>query len=155
WTADGLVADVMRHLQRGDTVPLRCPDAVRPWQHVLEPLAGYLTLASRLLNPDAAALCSEWNFGPDDGHCETVSQVVERMVTAWPSGGWEARSDASDPREVSLLKLSSARAARELGWRCRWDIGEVVERTVEWYRRYAADATSARAACLDDIAAYT
>ncbi|MBV9173886.1 MAG: CDP-glucose 4,6-dehydratase [Chloroflexi bacterium] len=156
WTPDGLVADVMRNLGIGQRVPIRYPSAVRPWQHVLEPLAGYLMLASRLLERHGAArFCSAWNFGPDDANYETVGQVVERMVTAWRSGGWDRRTNASDPPEATMLRLSSARAAAELGWRSRWGIGEVIERTVEWYRRYAADPSSARAACLADIEAYT
>jgi CDP-glucose 4,6-dehydratase len=155
WTADGLVADVMRHLSAGAEVPLRYPDAVRPWQHVLEPLAGYLTLASALLGSDAARYCRAWNFGPDDASCETVAQVVERMVRAWGTGGWRTCSRPDDPPEAKLLRLSSDSARRELGWRGQWCIGEAVERTVAWYRRYESDAASARAACLADIAAYT
>jgi len=155
WTADGLVADVMRHLRVGGSVPIRFPHAVRPWQHVLEPLAGYLILGSRLLGADAARFCGAWNFGPDEANCETVAEVVERMVNAWCRGGWERRTDPNDPPEASVLRLSSARAARELGWHGQWGISEVVERTVGWYRRYEADPASARAACLADIAAYT
>ena len=136
-------------------VPIRCPNAVRPWQHVLEALAGYLTLASRLLEPDAAAFCGAWNFGPDDANCETVGQVVERMVQAWGSGGWVHHTNVNDPPEANVLRLSSALAADQLGWRSYWGIAEVVERTIEWYRRYTNEHASARDACLADIAAYT
>jgi CDP-glucose 4,6-dehydratase len=155
WTPDGLIADIMRHLQVGADVPIRCPNAVRPWQHVLEPLAGYLTLASALLGPDAAKLCRPWNFGPDDANCQTVEQVVKLIVHAWRSGSWHTCRNPDDPPEANVLKLSSARAARELGWRTRWDIGEAAERTVAWYQRYGSDPSSARDACLSDIAAYT
>jgi CDP-glucose 4,6-dehydratase len=154
WTPDGLVADVMRHLRIGACVPIRFPHAVRPWQHVLEPLAGYLMLASRLLAPDAARFCGAWNFGPDEANCETVAEVVDRMVQSWSGGGWQRHTDPGDPPEAGVLRLSSARAARELGWHSRWGIGEVIARTVGWYRRYEADPTSARAASLADMAAY-
>ena len=155
WTADGLVADVMRNLSLGVRVPIRNPGAVRPWQHVLEPLGGYLLLACRLLEPDAARYCGAWNFGPDDANCETVERIVERLIEGWHGGEWIRRNAVSEPPEANVLRLSSAKAARELGWRSRWTIAEAIERTVAWYRRYEADPTSARAACLEDIAAYS
>jgi CDP-glucose 4,6-dehydratase len=155
WTPDGLVADVMRALRRGARVPIRCPNAVRPWQHVLEPLAGYLMLARRLLEPDAARFCGPWNFGPDDANCESVARVVERLVTGWGSGGWQACGNADDPPEASVVRLSSARASHELGWHGRWTIAEAVDRTVRWYRHFESDPAAARDACLADIGAYT
>jgi CDP-glucose 4,6-dehydratase len=155
WTVDGLVADVMRNLPLGVRVPIRNPAAVRPWQHVLEPLGGYLLLACRLLEPDAARFCAAWNFGPDDTSCETVERIVERLIASWHGGNWTRRSAANDPPEAIVLRLSSAKAARELGWRGCWHIAEALERTVAWYRRYEADPTSARPACLEDIAAYS
>jgi CDP-glucose 4,6-dehydratase len=155
WTPDGLVADVMRHVRAGTQAPIRFPAAVRPWQHVLEPLAGYLTLASRLLGPDAAQFCTAWNFGPNEATLVTVEQLVDMLLRAWRGGGWRACHDANDPPEANLLRLSSGRARNYLGWHSVWDIDEVVERTVGWYRRYELDPSSARAACLDDIATYT
>jgi CDP-glucose 4,6-dehydratase len=155
WTKDGLVADVMRSLLVGARVAIRHPSAIRPWQHVLEPLAGYLTLAGRLLEPGADPFCGAWNFGPSEANCETVAQVVERLVEGWGGCGWERRTDADDPREANVLRLSSAKAAQELGWQSRWGIAEVVDSTVGWYQRYESDPTSARDACLADIAAYT
>ncbi len=155
WTPDGLVADVMRSLRVGARVAIRNPNAVRPWQHVLEPLAGYLSLASRLLGHDAAEFCSAWNFGPDEADSESVAQVVERLVQGWGSGGWQARIDANDPPEANLLRLSSAKSKRSLGWPGPSSIAEAADRTVGWFRRYDSDPTSARAACLIDIAAYS
>jgi CDP-glucose 4,6-dehydratase len=155
WTPDGLVADVMRALRRGKRVSIRCPNAVRPWQHVLEPLAGYLLLASRLLEPDAAPFCGPWNFGPDDAQSETVARVVEWLVRGWGSGGWDALVSAEDPHENNVLRLRSDHARRELGWRSRWSIAEAIDRTVGWYQHYEADPASARQACLADIEAYS
>jgi CDP-glucose 4,6-dehydratase len=154
WTPDGLVADVMQALRSGSTITIRNPNAVRPWQHVLEALSGYLTLGARLLGPDADKFCSAWNFGPDEANFETVAQVVDRIVHGWGSGDWAARPDVNDPPEANLLRLSSAKAERALGWRSRWRIAEAVNRTVAWYRRYDSDPTTAQAACLQDIAAY-
>src|SRR5262249_36527706 len=116
WTPDGLVADVMRSDQLGVRVPIRNPSAVRPWQHVLEALGGYLMLACRLLEPDAARFCGAWNFGPGDSNCETVAQIVERLIEG-RQGGWTRQMAANDPPEANVLHLSSAKAARELGWR--------------------------------------
>ncbi len=155
WTPDGLVADVMRALPIGAAVTIRNPTAVRPWQHVLEPLAGYLTLAGKLLGPRAAEYCTAWNFGPEEADLESVAQVVDRLVRGWGSGAWQARTDEHDPPEANVLRLSSARARKKLGWRSRWTTAEAADRTVGWYRQYYADPTSARAACLADIAAYS
>jgi CDP-glucose 4,6-dehydratase len=155
WTPDGLVADVMRALPLGAPVTIRNPTAVRPWQHVLEPLAGYLTLASKLLGPRAADYCTAWNFGPEDADLESVAQVVDQLVRGWGSGTWQSRTDENDPHEANVLRLSSTRARKELGWRSRWSTSEAVDRTVGWYRQYYSDPTTARAACLADIAAYS
>lgn len=155
WTPDGLVADVMRALRDGNRVVVRRPTAVRPWQHVLEPLSGYLTLAARLLGPGAGAFCGAWNFGPEESSCETVAQVVDRLVTRWGDGEWEARTDPSDPHEANILRLSSAKARQHLGWRSRWTTEQAIDRTVAWYRRYETDRRAAREACLTDLAGYT
>jgi CDP-glucose 4,6-dehydratase len=154
WTPDGVVADVMRALQSGTPVAIRSPDAVRPWQHVLEPLAGYLTLASRLMGPGAAAFCSGWNFGPHEAETRTVKDLVERMLREWGGGSWVDLSRPDNPPEAGVLRLSTVKAAAKLGWRPRWHINEAIARTVAWYRRFEADPTSARSACLDDIEAY-
>jgi len=128
---------------------------VRPWQHVLEPLAGYLTLASELLGPMAAERCTAWNFGPDEDDFDTVAQVVDRLVHSSGRGAWEVAKDAKDPPEANLLRLSSDKARAELGWHSRWALAEAVDRTVGWFRAYHADPGSARAACMADIAAYS
>lgn len=155
WTADGLLADAVRALGSRTPIPLRNPHAIRPWQHVLEPLSGYLQLASRLLQPDAAPFCEPWNFGPDAGNDATVGQVVDRFVHYWGTGSWEDCSQSDQPHESHALRISAAKAAAELGWRPRWQLDEAIGRTAGWYKRYREDPASARAACLDDLAAYT
>ncbi len=154
WTADGVVADSVRALQAGEPVALRNPRAIRPWQHVLEPLSGYLTLAAALSGPAAPRFCDAWNFGPRSGDEATVQQLVEQFLVAWGGGSWEDRADPAEPHEAGVLRLATEKAEGELGWRCRWSVAEAVQRTARWYRRFSLDPTDARAACLEDIAGY-
>jgi CDP-glucose 4,6-dehydratase len=154
WTAHGIVADIARALETDGVVPLRRPASIRPWQHVLEPLGGYLTLAARLRSPEAARYASAWNFGPEPGDEPTVRELTEAFLARFGAGRWEDASRPGDVPEAGVLRLSIERARAELGWHPRWTVGEAIERTVDWYRRVGADPTTARAACLADIAAY-
>jgi len=154
WTAHGIVADIVRSLEAERPVSLRRPTSIRPWQHVLEPLGGYLTLAMRLGGDDAARYARAWNFGPAPGNEPTVRELTERFLAGWGSGRWEDASRPDDLPEAGVLRLSIERARAQLGWRPRWGVAEAVDRAVAWYRRVADDATAARAACLEDIAAY-
>jgi CDP-glucose 4,6-dehydratase len=127
---------------------------VRPWQHVLEPLSGYLTLAARLLRPDGAQYATSWNFGPEAAGDATVLDVAERTARLW---GDDARvqvaSGDANPHETAVLRLDSARARSLLGWRPRWALDEALQRTVEWHRRWRA-GDDMRAVTLAQIAAY-
>jgi CDP-glucose 4,6-dehydratase len=154
WTPDGLIADAMRSLRLDEPIRLRNPSAIRPWQHVLEPLAGYLTLASKLLGPEAARYCGAWNFGPGEGSDATVQQVIDKLLEHWGKGNWQDSSQPDQPHEASVLRLTTTRAATRLGWRPRFSLDQTVGRTAAWYRRYFDDPNSARAACLDDLVAY-
>lgn len=154
WTADGIVADIVRALSAGQPVAVRNPAAIRPWEHVLEPLSGYLTLAAALLGPSAAAAASGWNFGPADTDAATVQRVVEEFLLAWGGGSWTSIGRPDDPPEAAVLRLSIERTVRELGWSPRWGFEETIRRTSAWYRRYLDDPGAARRACLDDIEAY-
>jgi CDP-glucose 4,6-dehydratase len=154
WTPDGLVADALRALMVNRPIPVRNPHAIRPWQHVLEPLAGYMTLAARLLEQDAANFCGGWNFGPEPQDEATVQELVERIVAAWGEGTWEASPTPGEPPEEQVLRLTNDAAIDQLGWRPRWTLNEAVDRTVRWFRRFGSDPGAARAACLDDIDAY-
>ena len=137
WTAHGVVADIVRSIVAGQPVRLRNPSAIRPWQHVLEPLSGYLTLAARLRGPDRAAFCRAWNFGPDSTDEATVRQLTELVLAAWGAGSWEDGSQPDDPPEAAVLRLSTRRASEELGWHPRWRLSEAVHHTVRWYQRFA------------------
>ena len=154
WTADGLVADAVRALGRDAPIRLRHPAAVRPWQHVLEPLDGYLTLAARLLGPDAASFCDAWNFGPVAEDDATVEAVVGRFLARWGTGTWVDGSVPTDPPEAEVLRLSIDRARRELGWAPTWRLPEAIDRTVDWYRDVSAGSRTARQACLDDLSGH-
>ncbi|MEA2295797.1 MAG: CDP-glucose 4,6-dehydratase [Solirubrobacteraceae bacterium] len=135
WAADRLVPDLMRAALAGEPLVLRNPDAVRPWQHVLNPLSGYLTLAERLAGADGAAYAEAWNFGPAAGDAQPVSWVVERIRERWP-GEPPAVEIAADPdagKEATLLRLDSTKAAERLGWTPGWDLAQGLDATVEWY----------------------
>jgi CDP-glucose 4,6-dehydratase len=140
WARDRIVPDAVAALAAGRPVPVRNPHGVRPWQHVLEPLSGYLLLGARLLGPHAAAHCEPWNFGPRPEDARPVRDVVEALVAAWGSGGWEDRHDVSAPHEAGLLRLSIDKATARLGWAPRWHFAETFRRTVEWYRAFHAGA---------------
>jgi CDP-glucose 4,6-dehydratase len=134
WAADRLIPDMIRSVRAGAKTAIRYPDAVRPWQHVLEPLSGYLALAERLCSEDGERFADSWNFGPASEAERTVGELMDRLCQTWgPGAVW--RRDAGEHRhEAGYLKLDSSKARRELGWRPAWDFDETVERTVSWYR---------------------
>ena len=155
WAKDRIITDVVRHLQAGQPAAVRSPRAVRPWQHVLEPLAGYLTLAQRMLESDDTAWCDAWNFGPLPGEEIPVCQLVELFVQAWGSGSWQDASDPQSPHEAGVLRLCIDRALNQLGWRPRWRVAEAVRRTADWFRKFYQEPTAcSREACIEDIQMY-
>jgi CDP-glucose 4,6-dehydratase len=159
WTPDGLVADLARARARGETPSLRSPEAIRPWQHVLEPLAGYLTLAAALSGPSGDAVAPAYNFGPVPEDDATVGEVTDGLVAAWDTSGdraarWHRESAPQHLPEAGVLRLDIDKARRELGWEPRWRLGEAISRTARWYRAFEGDPESARAECLTDIRAY-
>jgi CDP-glucose 4,6-dehydratase len=155
WTPDGIVADTVRALAAGRPVQVRNPAAIRPWQHLLEPLSGYLTLAARLLSDDPGRFCRGWNFGPAAGDQATVRELEDRFLATWGGGSWLDCSDADQPPEANVLRLGIGLARRELDWHPRWSLDEAIQRTVGWYRRYYdGGGAGMREATLEDIAAY-
>lgn len=131
WGEDRLIGDIVRGVQAGEPIKLRNPEAVRPWQHVLNPLSGYLRLAEELWRSPAAA--EPWNFGPRAGDARTVRWIAERLQALW--GGafeWEL-DEGENPPEAGHLALDSSKAERRLGWRPEWDLAEALERIVEWH----------------------
>jgi len=148
WAADRIVPDAIAALAAGRPIPVRNPAAVRPWQHVLEPLGGYLLLGARLRGPQAAAHAEAWNFGPRPEDARPVRQVADALVAAWGAGGWEDRHDPAAVHEAGLLRLSIDKATARLGWAPRWGFDETFRRTVEWYRAFHAGAAPAELAAL-------
>jgi len=141
WTADALIVDVVKSLIRGEPIPVRSPLAFRPWQHVLQALSGYLTIAAKLLTSDDPGYCSGWNVGPLPGNEIPVHQVVEKFLQEWGEGCWIDASDPDAPREAGILRLSIDKALWELNWRPGWDVSETIRQTARWYRhRRAIDA---------------
>lgn len=140
WSADRLVPDFLRAVAAGEPLAIRAPRSVRPWQHVLEPLSGYLLLAERLLESDRFA--EAWNFGPADDDARPVGEVVDRLCSLVPEARW--RRDAADhPHEAGLLRLDSTKARQRLGWRPRWGLEEALARTVSWHRAWQGGADMA------------
>jgi len=149
WAPDRLVPDCMRAALAGKPVQLRAPASVRPWQHVLCPLEGYLTVAERLFAGDAGGA---WNFGPDDGDARPVGWIVEQLRARWP-GPLELREAPPAGGEAPALRLDSARARERLGWAPRWDLATALDATVAWYLRYREGADM-HAETLRQIAAF-
>ncbi len=152
WARDRLIPDIMKAFLAGQSVTIRNPHAIRPWQHVLDPLCGYLELAEKLWRqgPDYA---EGWNFGPNDGDAKPVSWIVEHLTTLW---GGQARwlLDAGDhPHEAHYLKLDCSKATMRLDWRPRWNLEQALTRTVDWYKAYAAHE-DLRAVTLGQISGY-
>ncbi len=151
WAADRIVPDCMRSLLAGETITLRRPQAVRPWQHVLDPLMGYLLLTARALSGDVS-VSGAWNFGPDPGGLVCVEQLVKRLIGAWGSGEYVCDENASQVSETSLLNLDSGKARHFLGWRSVWGVDATVQKTVEWYKNYGS--SDVLALCLSQIGEY-
>jgi CDP-glucose 4,6-dehydratase len=153
WAADRLVPDCMRAITAGQSIAVRNPAATRPWQHVLEPLSGYLLLAEALWR-DGAGMAEAWNFGPALRDVQPVGQVVETVARLWGKGA--ARHVEASPgavHEAGLLAVDAAKARARLGWHPRLPLAQALEWTVEWYRRQA-DGEEVRALVLADIARY-
>lgn len=136
WSEDRLIPDCMRSLLAEQPVVLRNPDAVRPWQHVLEPLHGYLLLAERLATHGAATYAEGWNFGPRDEDTLTVREIVDRLCARWSGGASWRTADGEAVHEAQQLRLDSSKARRWLGWKPRWTIDEAVDRVLTWTEAY-------------------
>lgn len=139
WTRDRLIPDIMRAIAEGRPVAIRNPQAVRPWQHVLEPLAGYLQVAERLWS-DGGEFAEAWNFGPAYQDCRPVSWIVARLAQQWGEAAtWEIDS-RPQPHEANFLKLDSSKARARLGWCPRWDLGRALQAIVDWHQAHLAGA---------------
>jgi len=163
WAPDRIIPDCISALTRHEPINVRNPRAIRPWQHVLEPLSGYLTLAAKLAGTRkngkesclaADRYCEAWNFGPSAKSMHPVKDLVEETIKQWGKGSWRDTSVKNAPHEAAYLTLSSEKARRRLGWRNVWDFSQAVEKTVLWYKAWHAKKTDLGEFCLAQIAQY-
>jgi CDP-glucose 4,6-dehydratase len=143
WAADRLVPDILRALEQGQPVSIRNPKAIRPWQHVLEPLSGYLHLAEQLFASNGQSFAEAYNFGPREEDAKPVQWIVENMCAAWAEGGnaakWE-QQPGEHPHEAHYLKLDISKAKARLGWQPKWSLDIALAKIVEWHLARAQGA---------------
>jgi CDP-glucose 4,6-dehydratase len=151
WGEDRLIPDIMRAASQGTPIAIRRPDAVRPWQHVLEPLSGYLVLAERLY--EDAAFAEGWNFGPDPQDAQPVRHIVRRVTELWPGElAWDL-DPGPHPHEAGFLALDSTKSRERLQWEPRWDLDAALARIVEWHAAHR-DGADVRTLTLAQIERY-
>lgn len=135
WADDRLIPDIMRAITQGKPVNIRNPHSIRPWQHVLEPLSGYLLLAQKLYEEGAG--CAEgWNFGPNDEDAKPVQWIVEKLTQTWGEGASWRLDGGNHPHEAHYLKLDCSKAKMRLGWYPRWRLEETLDRIILWHKAY-------------------
>ena len=152
WAADRLVPDILRAFEENLPVIIRNPYATRPWQHVLEPLSGYLALAERLYT-DGQAFAEGWNFGPHDDDARAVQWIVEHLVSNWGNGASWQLDGGAHPHEANYLKLDISKAKARLGWQPRWALGTALQATKDWHQKWLA-GTDMKAVTLGQIKQY-
>jgi CDP-glucose 4,6-dehydratase len=136
WAMDRLVPDLVRGFLEGDPVAIRSPEAIRPWQHVLDPLHGYLTVAERLWS-DGSEVAEAWNFGPEESDARTVRELADRIVALWGEGASWRLDDEVHPPEATFLRLDCTKARERLGWRPAISFETALEWLVDWYREHS------------------
>ncbi|MEQ1498211.1 MAG: CDP-glucose 4,6-dehydratase [Novosphingobium sp.] len=154
WSAGRIVPDLARTLAANQHPVLRNPQALRPWQHVLEPLGGYLWLGAMLAGPNGARFAEGWNFGPDPEDARRVGDLADAMLAAWGRPGWGDGHDPAAPHEAGLLRLAIDKARAELGWQPIWQFGQTIQRTAGWYQAVLERGEATRRACEADLDAY-
>lgn len=154
WGKNRIVTDIVTALVKGRAVEVRNPRAIRPWQHVLEPLSGYLRLAAMMLKQPSAKWCQAWNFGPAGNAELSVAKLAESFIREWGRGSWLDKSNPAQPHETELLRLCIHKARHELGWSPCWNAAQTIKRTVHWYQQALIQKANAWALCLADIEAY-
>jgi len=153
WATDRLIPDIMRAIMREERVRIRSPHAIRPWQHVLEPLSGYLLLAEKL-SSEQGRYAEAWNFGPNDADARPVQAIVERLTSQWGEGASWALDGDEHPHEATFLKLDCSKARNRLGWQPRWNLERALDEIVAWYKA-AARQEDMRAVTLEQIDQFT
>ncbi|KJV29626.1 CDP-glucose 4,6-dehydratase [Aquitalea magnusonii] len=152
WAADRLVPDILRALEQNQPVQIRNPYAIRPWQHVLEPLSGYLLLAQHLYE-HGQAYAEGWNFGPRDEDAKPVQWIVEELCKIWGNGASWSLQPGTHPHEANYLKLDISKARQQLDWAPRWNLATALSSIVDWHKTWRQRGDM-RAHCLDQITQY-
>ena len=153
WAADRLIPDILRAFENNQPVIIRNPCATRPWQHVLEPLSGYLTLAERLCI-DGQAFAEGWNFGPHDYNVRPVQWIVEQMVSCWGNGASWQQDSGVHPHEANYLKLDISKAKARLGWKPHWPLATALPHIATWHQAWLAN-DDMKKLCLAQIQKYS
>lgn len=151
WAADRLIPDILRAFERREPAVIRNPDSIRPWQHVLEPLAGYIELAERLFLAEGAAYAEGWNFGPSEEDARPVRWIVDRLASGWGDGASWCLDKEVQPHEANVLRLDISKARACLSWSPRWSLDEALARIIDWHKSWRA-GDDARSICLGQIA---
>lgn len=151
WAADRLIPDFLRAMDAGKILEIRSPQSTRPWQHTLEPLAGYLLLAERLYT-DGMSFAEGWNFGPSDEDAQPVRWIVERLAEIRKDVKWQC-DERPQPHEANYLKLDNSKAHNQLGWHPRWRLWDALKKTMEWHEAWRKEEDM-RSVTLAQIAAY-
>lgn len=153
WALDRLIPDIISAFSEGRPVSIRSPHAIRPWQHVLEPLRGYLMLAEKLFS-EGTSYAESWNFGPNDADVKSVSWIVQTLAGQWGGDAKWSHDTAQHPHEATYLKLDISKVRGRLGWAPVLTLSEALQMIVNWYRDYKNESDM-RHAVLDQIATYT
>jgi CDP-glucose 4,6-dehydratase len=153
WADDRLIPDILKAFENSESVVVRNPLSTRPWQHVLEPLSGYLVLAEHLY-VYGQEYAEAWNFGPKEEDCKPVQWILDQMVATWGEGaGWELDQN-NHPHEAGFLKLDCSKAALKLHWHPRWNLEYTLNLIVNWHQDWRA-GKNINEKCLQEIANYT
>jgi len=153
WATDRLIPDCVRAILKGEKIVIRNPQAIRPWQHVLEPLSGYLMLARKLYE-EGARYAEAWNFGPDDSDAKPVEWLVDSLCKKWGTGASYMIDNGKHPHEAHYLKLDCSKAKSGLEWRPKWSLEKAIDSITEWTRAYKS-GKNIQGACLKQIEEYT
>ena len=151
WANDRLIPDILRSFEKNEPVIIRNPKATRPWQHVLEPLSGYLVLAQKMYR-DQNKYAEGWNFGPNEQDVKSVDWILNKMIAKWPNSSWELDS-SSNPHEANFLQLDISKAESKLGWKPIWELSHTLEKIIDWHQAWI-NKEDMQTVCLSEIKAY-